>query len=557
MYIDAFHAGDTVHVIERGDFGRRVRKYPAPYRYYSEDPDGQFLGIDGKKLAEARFGRRWDLKEAVEALKDQGVQLYESDVKTEYRLLEEMYSGKPAPELRVAILDIEVYTKKLGFPRWENPHGPINSVSVHYCWLSTTVTVTVPPPGWSVDDLQSAVDGAGVPDVFVVGTEEELLAMLIDLLEEADVTTGWNSEKFDLPYIVSRIRQVLGGEHFEDFFAKEPRDDKPPAESLAFLNRLGGLGFPPRRHKTHDDRGSLNTTYTFPGKPHLDYIDIYKKFVLEPRDSLKLGEILEVELGVGKIEFEGSHDNLYETDPVTYVKYNRRDVDGIAELDKKLSLIDIANAMAHRACVLLSDATGSVSKIEQAILIRLHQKGKIARDKVLPDSAGGVPGAWVYKPTAGLYEWACNFDVKSLYPSIIRLLNMSQETLVGQFKLPLTDARIKKLIADGAEGAEIWQDFTGVLEYHAIVEEDPWQNLTLVLEDGTEIVQSADKWKKTFTDDGLLLSANGTVFSSAEPGIVALCVSEWFAERKEFQAKAKAAKKKMEELLTSCPIEDA
>jgi DNA polymerase elongation subunit (family B) len=47
---------------------------------------------------------------------------------------------------------------------------------------------------------------------FVCQNEAQLLLMTLEIIGDADVLTGWNSTFFDLPYLIQRVRIVLGGE---------------------------------------------------------------------------------------------------------------------------------------------------------------------------------------------------------------------------------------------------------------------------------------------------------------------------------------------------------
>ena len=42
-------------------------------------------------------------------------------------------------------------------------------------------------------------------------------------------------------------------------------------------------------------------------------------------------------------------------------------------------------------------------------------------------------------PKKGLHEWIGSIDINSLYPSVIRALNMAPETIVGQVRQTLTE----------------------------------------------------------------------------------------------------------------------
>ena len=247
-------------------------------------------------------------------------------------------------------------------------------------------------------------------------------------------------------------------------------------------------------------------------------------------------------------------DKVYRNTFRTFLAYNRQDVMGMVNLDKKKKLIQLANSTAHMAGVTLDKTLGTVTITEQAILRRLHRKGQICFDKTEHIDTGTIPGAFVVKPIGGMYDWVFSVDINSLYPSVIRAINISPEAVVGQFDLTETEAEWNRLFAmyggDTATseqkkktaGALAWGHFTGVLEYHHIVEESD-DILTLYLE-GTEeepVSTTAKEWKRLIKENNWTVSANGTVFSLDSEGIVTECMRDWYNERKEFQGKKKAA----------------
>jgi len=239
-------------------------------------------------------------------------------------------------------------------------------------------------------------------------------------------------------------------------------------------------------------------------------------------------------------------DKLYREDFRTFVAYSRQDVDGLSRMDDQLQMIELASKMSHMAGVTLSKVLGSVTIIEQAILKNLHKTKRISYNK--PDSGEHhtIPGAYVVLPVRGKYKWLCSFDIASLYPSVIRSLNISPEAVIGQFELPKTESRIAELISQGMEPPEAWGTFTGVYEYHDIVEESD-EMLTFQVEDTDDaIALPAKEWKRILRKNNWGLSANGTVFDLSKEGIVPECLTTWYNTRKEYQASKKKASKKTE-----------
>ena len=65
------------------------------------------------------------------------------------------------------------------------------------------------------------------------------------------------------------------------------------------------------------------------------------------QSSYRLDYIGEVEVGMKKVEYEGTLNDLYDNDLQTFIDYNIRDVKILVELDKKLNFIEIARGIAH------------------------------------------------------------------------------------------------------------------------------------------------------------------------------------------------------------------
>ena len=104
--------------------------------------------------------------------------------------------------------------------------------------------------------------------------------------------------------------------------------------------------------------------------------------------------------------------------------------------------MELANQMAHENTVLLPTVMGSVAMIEMAIMNEAHERGVVVPNKIRSNlntvSEGQAAGAYVATPKKGLHEWIGSIDINSLYPSVIRALNMAPETIVGQVRQTLT-----------------------------------------------------------------------------------------------------------------------
>jgi DNA polymerase elongation subunit (family B) len=522
-YIDALYDRDKdrIHVVERVNGERVYREYPASYIFYYDDPRGKFRTVYGTPVS--RFSTR-NSKEFHKELKiNSGKRLWESDINPIFRCLEENYSGIDSPKLQTAFFDIEVdFDPVRGFSKPEDPFNAITAISVYMDWLDKLVTLVVPPKSYSWETAQEICDR--YDNCFLFEREEDMLNTFLDLIDDADILSGWNSEGFDIPYTTMRITRVLS------------KDD---TRRFCLWNQ-----FPKQR--TFERFGAENLTFDLIGRVHLDYMQLYRKYTYEERHSYSLDAIAEYELGERKTQYEGTLDQLYNKDFPTFIEYNRQDTMLLARLDKKLRFLDLANELAHDNTVLLPTTMGAVAVTEQAIINEAHQRGMVVPNRKGRDDQGDTQaaGAYVAFPKKGMHEWIGAIDINSLYPSAIRALNMAQESIVGQLRPIMTDRYIKDKMAAGSSFADAWENMFGTLEYTAVMNGEPGTEITIDWEgDGrSDVLSAADVWRLIFdSNKPWMLSANGTIFSYEQKAVVPGLLERWYAERKELQAKKKAA----------------
>jgi DNA polymerase elongation subunit (family B) len=158
-----------------------------------------------------------------------------------------------------------------------------------------------------------------------------------------------------------------------------------------------------------------------------------------------------MEVGESKTVYEGTLDQLYNNDFRKFIEYNRQDTALLNKLDKKLKFIDLANTIAHENTVLLQTTMGAVAVTEQAIVNEAHHRGMIvpSRPKRDEDANNQAAGAYVAYPKKGLHDWIGSMDINSLYPSVIRALNMGPETIVGQLRQDYTKEELAISIGKG------------------------------------------------------------------------------------------------------------
>ena len=305
------------------------------------------------------------------------------------------------------------------------------------------------------------------------------------------------------------------------------------------------------KQRTFERFGAENITFDLIGRIHLDYMQLYRKYTYEERHSYSLDAILEYEGLAGKTKFEGTLDQLYNQNWRTFIEYNRQDVNGLRELDRKLRFLDLANTLAHENTVLLPTTMGAVAVTEQAIINEAHERGMVVpnRNQRLTDDDTQAAGAYVAYPKKGMHDWIGSIDINSLYPSAIRALNMGPETIVGQLRPTMTDRHIKERMSKGDSFAAAWEGLFGSLEYTAVMEQQRGTEVTIDWRDGEESVHSAaEVWRMIFdSNQPWILSANGTIFTYETEAVIPGLLKRWYAERKEMQAKLREVKTKEEE----------
>ena len=521
-YIDSFYdrAHDRVHVVERRDGARVYREYPANYIFYYDDPRGKFQSIYSTPVS--RFSTRNNKEFRNEVRTHSNKQIYESDINPIFRCLEDNYKGQDAPGLQTAFFDIEVdWCSKRGFSPVEDPFNAITAISVYLDWLDQLVTLAVPPKHMTVATAQDLVND--FENTLIFESESEMLKVFLDLIEDADVLSGWNSEGYDIPYTVNRTIRILS------------KDD---TRKFCLWGQL------PKK-RVFERFGAEQETYDLVGRVHLDYMQLYRKYTYEERHSYSLDSILEYEGLDGKTKFEGTLDQLYNQNFKKFIKYNRQDVIGLAELDKKLRFLDLANELAHANTVLLQTTMGAVAVTEQAIIVEAHERGMVVPNrKPRNDSEENqAAGAYVAYPKKGVHEWVGSVDINSLYPSAIRALNMGPETIVAQLRPVMTDKYIRDKLAAGSSFAAAWEGLFGSFEYEAVMNSEVGTEIAIDWQDGSESTHSAAEiWKIIFdSNQPWMLSANGTILTYEKKGIIPGLLERWYAERKELQAKKKAA----------------
>ena len=533
-YVDAFwnKERNTIDVVERVNGKRLYKTWPTRFVVGWPSAKGRATSIYNTPLDKFETNKWEEFQRELRMIPKE--QQFESDINPVFRCFYDHYKNTETPRLHVAFFDLEVdFHPEKGFSGIDEAFNPITAVSVYCDWLGTNFTLVLKPKTYTQAQAQEICEK--FDNTVLCDSETELLEVFLTLIEDADVLTGWNSEGYDIPYLVNRIVQVMGREH---------------TRRLCLWNKL------PKKRE-YESFGKPTFTYELAGRVHLDYLQLYRKHTYHEMHSYRLDFVGEYEVGDKKIAYEGSLDKLYNEDFEKFIEYNRQDVMLLVKIDNKLKFIDLSNDLAHTNGVLLNTTMGSVLLIDNAITNRAHDLGlwiparpprdfrEDADSDDDEDSDGhpkGIVGAYVADPVQGMHEWIGGVDINSLYPSAIRTLNMSKETVVGQIRQDATIKLIQKRMKEEKRTfADAWNEMFSILEYAQMMNREQ-VILTVDLEDGSHVDMSGDElyqWIFENPKRKMTVSANGTIFSVDREGIVPGLLATWYSQRKQMQAQAR------------------
>lgn len=390
---------------------------------YSKVQQGQtsehdIKSIFGHNLMRKQFDSIRAAKQHVEAYKNVDGFSIEGNSNYANQFIIELYDGK-MPEfdpknIRMGILDIEVDAPE--FPEPVEAKWPINGITIHDNFTDTYYTIGDKE---YIHDAQDKDVGHLKVEYLQVSNELELLrAMLRHFREfQYDATSGWNSELFDMPYIVNRCFKIIGEEITKS--------------SLSPFNMI-------ELREVNGNFGKAAIKADIMGLPHLDYMQLYSKHIFTPRESMKLGFIGEAELGMTKLSYEeeGSLQGLYALNPQKFYKYNIRDVAIVKGLDDKLGLFNITYTLAYYCLSNYEDTLGTTKIWEQLIAKFLYTQGMAPIFSAKRMDGREFDGAFVHPTQIGRHLWALSIDLNSLYPMNEIQYNIGPNTWIPPERLP-------------------------------------------------------------------------------------------------------------------------
>lgn len=376
--------------------------------------------VQPKKFFNVRDARNW-----IQRMKDVGQEaLGMDDFAMAY--VSDVYKGHidfNRDNIRIGILDIEVTAPEFPDPKYARYeidlicHCELYKGKRTYYIFDLISGVS----NWQKHLAAKEVDQEILDNAvyFAFDNEKELLLNYLQFWRERthDIVFGWNSEIFDIPYIVRRYENVLG-----------PK----AAKMLSPYNQI--------KSRVVETKYGEQLMYEIVGITTMDYMDVFKKFSFTTMPSYALGYVAERETGRGKLDYEGPINEFRGRDHQRYVDYCLIDVQRILDIDKKRCFIDLILSLSYYAKVKFKDVMGTV-KVWDSIIFNSLRENKVVVPQMVHTPKQSFVGAFVKEPVVGrYYRYILSFDLTSLYPSIMRLVNISPETIAGNFNpAPLSD----------------------------------------------------------------------------------------------------------------------
>lgn len=467
MYQNIYYQREK-NLMHLWDDDRGYIAFPYKRYAYAKAKNGESLSIYGDRLTK------------IYKFKKDDPELFESDVPETTRALVDLYTDSDEPSEGHVILtyDIEVEMES-GLPNPLKGENEITAIGLHdnvsdHYWVLVL----------DKDGKMNEINRDGMT-VVPFGDERDLLKTYLNIYEEINPTivTGWNSDYFDTPFLYNRIRNLLG------------------EDQANRLSPIGEVFFSPYRNR-----------FFIAGVSYLDYLTLYKKFTYTELDNYRLDTVGQIELDEGKVEYDGSLDDLYREDVDKFIYYNLVDVKLVVKLERKLQFIDLARGICHAGRVPYEDFVYSSKYLEGAILAYLKQKGLVAPNKpadrqermdvMRENKEDKFIGAFVKDPIVGKYDWIYDLDLTSLYPSIIMTLNISPETKVAK-----------------VDGWDVEEYLKGRDASYSI--------------NGEELTR--ENLQKMLEENDYSISSNGVLYRQDVVGCIPDILDLWFSRRTEFR----------------------
>lgn len=399
MILDIEHIFDKIYISYFDKEGKvklkeyKLREFPnwVTCSMHDKDKSDKFINWDGKpvKLSYDKRLNKWSLLEFIHNLP-----------KADRDEIEALYF----PKIQSVDIETEVIDD---FPKPEIAKEKVTCISISMENNSTLSLgwkkLNVEDQKWIFEEQRNYLKKFGDWNFKYVSFDNEydmLKFFIYNLLPKFSLVTGWNWFGFDWLYIFNRCR-ILG---IDVSLAS-------PTRAMSYENIPLHIGM-------------------------LDYLTIYKRWdrTVQIKESNKLDWVAGTVLGVTKLHYNGTLQELYENDYLKYILYNAIDSALVVLLHKKLKTLDNILSMSSLCSVPINKSSSPVALTESLLWKGYYERGKVIGNKRIEVDKTEYEGAYVKQPQPGMYRAVACFDFASLYPSIMRQFNISPESFIKKAK---------------------------------------------------------------------------------------------------------------------------
>jgi DNA polymerase elongation subunit (family B) len=388
----------------------------------------QYKTLQGEYVGSIQPGSVRDCKEFIR--KHSGIENFKiyGNERFLYQYISDMY---PEDEIQFDISKIKLFTIDIEVAS-ENGFPDVESAAEEVLLITLQDYNTKEIRTWGLGKFDTTQENVTYKSF---SSEYDLLNDFICwwMIEEntPEVITGWNSEFYDIPYIVRRLDRVLG-------------------EKL--MKRMSPWGLVAEKETVV--MGRTQISYDIGGVSQLDYLKLYKwSPATSNQESYRLDHIAEVELGQKKLdhsEFDTFKD-FYTKSWQKFCEYNIMDVELVDRLEDKMKLIELALTMAYDGKVNYEDVFSQVRMWDAIIYNYLKKRNIVIPPNEKTEKTDKYAGAYVKEPIPGIYNWVVSLDLDSMYPHLIMQYGISPETLVEKKHPTITVEKVLNKELDFSE----------------------------------------------------------------------------------------------------------
>ena len=384
------------------------------FKAYYKTPSGKFSNWDG-----CNCDVKWTDKPSNFEFK---TYMKEMDIKYQNVLL-----GKVAPKLYTFDIETEISDE---FPEPSTAKFPITSISIanEDCDVIVlgTRALEVSEQEWCQEQVHKYLQESKyfnylnlkLPSFKYIkfDTEEMMLEYFLkNFVAKVSVLAGWNSILFDWQYIQNRVKFYYPNLNFA---------------CCSYNYQLN-------KKKYQDMRGDKVVLDMPCHTLILDMMDVVGTFdmvVMPIKESLSLEYISSESIGMHKIKYDGSLQDLFDRDYPRYVFYNAIDSILVQLINRKFNTLQNMYVQALYCGEKIGSVFSKIAVTEALFWNYFYENGiKVCWEEKHPER-GELVGAYVKNPIPGKYNFMCCNDFASLYPSSIITCNLSVENYIGKFE---------------------------------------------------------------------------------------------------------------------------